>query len=110
MKKQPLNPLDQLTALCQRIRKIREAKDLKQEDMAYVLEISQKTYSKIETGATKLSVERLIEIANLLEVDVAELLKFTVTEVHTESVDNFNEKRIKQLEEAVVSLRETLSK
>lgn len=110
MKKQPLNPLNQLTALCQRIRKIRETKELKQEDMAYVLEISQKAYSKIETGATKLSVERLIEIANLLEVDVTELLKFTATEVQTESTDNFNEKRIKQLEEAVVSLREILGK
>jgi transcriptional regulator with XRE-family HTH domain len=110
MKKQPQTPLDQLTALCRRIRKLREAKEFKQEDIAHSLEISQKAYSKIETGATKLSVERLIEIANLLEVDVAELLKVNTKEVQTDSVDNFNEQRIKQLEEAVVSLRETFVK
>ena len=110
MKKQPLNPLDQLNALCLRIRKIRETKELKQENMAHLLAISQKAYSKIETGTTKLSVERLIEIANLLEVDVAELLKANTKEVQIESGDNFNEQRIKQLEEAVVSLREILGK
>ncbi len=110
MKKQPQNLQKMLPALCLRIRKIREAKDLKQEEIAHSLEISQKAYSKIETGATKLSVERLIEIAQVLEVDAAELLKANPKEVQTDSNGNFNEKRIKQLEEVVVSLQERLGK
>ncbi len=112
MKKQKrrLNSRDQLAALCLKIRKMREAKDLKQADMAHPLEISQKAYSKIETGVTKLSVERLIEIAQVLEVDVAELFKVNNKEAQTESADNFCEKRIQQLEEAILSLREMLGK
>ncbi len=43
--------------------------------MAMRLGISQNTYSKIEIGKTKLTVEKLIAIALILEVNVAELLK-----------------------------------
>jgi hypothetical protein len=46
----------------------------------------------------------------LEEVDVTELLKVNKKEVRVESAENFNGKRIKELEEAVVSLRETLDK
>lgn len=83
---------------------------MKQEDIAHLLEISQKAYSKIETGATKLSVERLIEIAQVLDVDATDLLKANNQGVETDSIDSYYEKRIIQLEEAIVSLRETIGK
>ncbi len=57
------------------IRKLRERDYITQEYMAMRLGISQNTYSKIEIGKTKLTVEKLIAIALILEVNVAELLK-----------------------------------
>jgi transcriptional regulator with XRE-family HTH domain len=57
------------------IRKQREKDFLSQEYMAHKLGISQNTYSKIELGKNKLTVDRLIGIAEILGVEVAELLK-----------------------------------
>ena len=42
--------------------------------MAFKLGISQKAYSKIEAGVTKLTVERLVEISLILELNVEDLL------------------------------------
>jgi len=42
---------------CMKIRRAREAKEWTQESMAHQLRISQKAYSKIESGKTRLSVE-----------------------------------------------------
>ncbi len=42
--------------------------------MAQELEISTRAYSKLESGETRLSVKRLYQIAELLEVSVFELL------------------------------------
>ncbi|WP_412469146.1 helix-turn-helix domain-containing protein [Pedobacter sp. KLB.chiD] len=56
------------------IRKIREYRYYTQEYLAVKLNISQNAYSKIELGYTKLTVERLFEIAVILNVGVAHLL------------------------------------
>ena len=48
-----------------KIRRIREAKDYKQEFMAAKLNISQRAYSSIENGQTQLTVERLFEIIKI---------------------------------------------
>jgi len=53
-----------------RIRKIRESKDLSQENMASELDITTSAYSKIERGTTDPSASRLLQIAKILEVDV----------------------------------------
>ncbi|MES2427113.1 MAG: helix-turn-helix transcriptional regulator [Bacteroidota bacterium] len=45
-----------------------------QEYMAFKLEISQNAYSKIELGYTKLTVETLFNIADLLETDITDFL------------------------------------
>jgi transcriptional regulator with XRE-family HTH domain len=55
-----------------RIRKLREAKDLSQENVAFELGLSRSGYNKIETGATDPSAKRLLQIAEVLEVDVKE--------------------------------------
>lgn len=57
------------------IRKIREAKHYTQDYMAMKLAISQNAYSKIELGYTKITVERLFQIAYLLDVDPIDLLR-----------------------------------
>lgn len=57
------------------IRKIREHLNYTQEYLAMKLNISQNAYSKIELGYTKITLERLYQIAQVLEVDVIELIK-----------------------------------
>jgi transcriptional regulator with XRE-family HTH domain len=48
------------------IRKQREAKNYTQEYLAAKLKISQNAYSKIELGYTKITLERLFQIADIL--------------------------------------------
>ncbi len=57
-----------------RIVEQRKAKGLTQKEMAEKLNIAQVNYSKIETGQTQLTVERLVSIARILEVDLITLL------------------------------------
>ena len=54
-----------------RIRKLRVSKDYTQDNMAAELELTAGAYAKIERGETDPSVTRLIQIAQILDVDVA---------------------------------------
>ena len=56
------------------IRHKRELRNYTQEYLALKLNISQNAYSKIELGYTKITVERLFQIADILEFEVAELI------------------------------------
>ncbi|UKT63533.1 helix-turn-helix domain-containing protein [Pedobacter mucosus] len=56
------------------IRKIREYRDYTQDYLAAKLKISQNAYSKIELGYSKLTVDRLFQVALILEVEVNHLL------------------------------------
>lgn len=60
----------------EKIRNVRELKNLTQEYMAEKLGITQAGYSKIESGATKLSYAKLSEISKILGVEVEELMAF----------------------------------
>jgi transcriptional regulator with XRE-family HTH domain len=56
------------------IRKIREHRNYTQEYLAAKLKISQNAYSKIELGYTKITVDRLFHIADILETDPVDIL------------------------------------
>jgi transcriptional regulator with XRE-family HTH domain len=56
------------------IRKIREYREYTQEYLAMKLGISQNAYSKIELAYTRITLERLIQIAQILEVDSVDLI------------------------------------
>lgn len=56
------------------IRLLRKQRNLTSEDMCERLCISQSAYSRMETGQTVLSVERLARIAEVLQVDLPFLL------------------------------------
>lgn len=58
----------------EKIRKARINKNYKQEDVAGFLGITQRAYSKLETGETQIKLDRLEEIAKLLDVSLLELL------------------------------------
>ncbi|HVV55784.1 MAG TPA: helix-turn-helix transcriptional regulator [Mucilaginibacter sp.] len=55
--------------VAENIRKIREYRNYTQEYLAAKLHISQNAYSKIELGYTKITVDRLFDIADILEAD-----------------------------------------
>ncbi|MEN9611143.1 MAG: hypothetical protein RLZZ628_1957 [Bacteroidota bacterium] len=59
-----------------KIKKIRELRNYTQEYMAEQLKISQEGYSKIEANRTKVSLERVEQIAKILKVDFYDLLSF----------------------------------
>lgn len=61
--------------LTENIRAIREKLGYSQEYMAMKLGIGQNGYSKIELGYTRITVERLFEIAKILNTDVFVLLQ-----------------------------------
>jgi transcriptional regulator with XRE-family HTH domain len=57
-----------------KIREIRKDKGYSHEYMAHLLGISQVAYSKIEKNETKLTVDRLFKIAEILDVKVGDVL------------------------------------
>lgn len=58
----------------QKIKNIRELKDFTQEYMAEQLGITQAAYSKIETGQTKLTPNKISDIAEIFDMDASDLI------------------------------------
>ena len=56
------------------IRNLREDRDLKQKEIAAMLNISQNTYSQYETGVIALTAEHLVKLADFYHVSVDYLL------------------------------------
>ena len=59
-----------------KLKQLRELKNFTQEYMAQQLGLSTRAYSKIESGETQLTINRLNEIAAILEVDPIQALGF----------------------------------
>ncbi|NYA25940.1 helix-turn-helix transcriptional regulator [Haemophilus haemolyticus] len=59
----------------EKIRKIREAKDWSQEQMAEKLDMSLNGYAKIERGESKIYLDKLEQIAQVFDIDVVELMQ-----------------------------------
>ena len=62
-----------------RLREIREDRDIKQKDIAKILNVSQNTYSQYENGIIQLTAESLIKLADFYNVSVDYLLGRTDT-------------------------------
>ena len=69
-----------------KIREFRKKKGYSHETMAHELNMSQPAYSKIEKNETKLSVERLFEIANILETPVEKFLEINPNNVYNQDL------------------------
>lgn len=52
------------------IRDIRRSKEYSQEYMAVAMGISQNSYSRLETGQTKMTIAKILQISSLLEIEV----------------------------------------
>ena len=59
------------------LRGIREDRDIKQKDIAKILNVSQNTYSQYETGVISLTAEVLIKLADYYNVSIDFLLDRT---------------------------------
>jgi len=59
------------------LKAIREDRDIKQKDLAKLLNVSQNTYSQYETGVISLTAEVLIKLSDIYGVSVDYLLDRT---------------------------------
>mgnify|MGYP003542723979 FL=1 len=59
------------------LKSIREDKDIKQKDIAKILNVSQNTYSQYETGVISLTAEILIKLSDFYDVSIDYLLDRT---------------------------------
>lgn len=73
---------------------IREKQNLTQEQMANELGLSTNGYANLERSETRLSVDRLEQIANIFGVDITELMTSdennTIMVYHSTSTSNLN--------------------
>lgn len=74
-------------AIGQRIRKVRKARGLSQEELAEKIGISVTHMSHIETGNTKLSLPVFVELADTLEVRTDDLLSDNSPTARSVSID-----------------------
>jgi transcriptional regulator with XRE-family HTH domain len=75
-----------------KIRILREIKGYTQENMAAELNLSTKAYQKIEVGETQLTINRLNQISEILEISSLEILNFDENAI-------FDKKPIKLIDE-----------
>lgn len=81
--------IDQKTkTIVSNIKSIREHKGYTQDYLAAKLKISQNAYSKVELGYSSLSVERLLQIAQILEMEAIDLFDFEAPEAITKAREN----------------------
>ena len=59
------------------LKSIREDRDIKQKDIAKILNVSQNTYSQYETGVISLTAEILIKLSDFYDVSIDYLLDRT---------------------------------
>lgn len=98
-----------------KIKQIRELKNFTQDYMAQKLGLSTRAYSKIETGETQLTINRLNEISGILGVQPMEVLGFDdkkIFNINNSTGNNgynnilYPEKLIQQYEETIQALKE----
>ena len=98
-----------------KIKQIRELKNITQEYIATQLGLSIRAYSKIETGETQLTINRLNEISKALGIDPIEVLGFDDKQVFNNCKQdgyiginhiNLPEKLIQQYEKTIAVLED----
>ena len=115
----------------QKIKKIRELRNFTQEYMADKLAISQTSYGNLEREETEITLKRLLQVAQILEIKIGDLLGFDENKMlvgnmnhNTKSVLNgvvYNhesfererklyEERISDLQKTVDNLQKTVEK
>ena len=104
-------------AIGQRIRKIRKAHNLSQEELAERIGISTTHMRHIETGNTKLSLPVFVDLAAALEVRTDELLYDSDSAVRSASIeeivrllDTCTTQQVKIIEDVLKATKTSLNK
>jgi transcriptional regulator with XRE-family HTH domain len=108
------------TSIKTHIHNLRKKKNLTQNEIANLLNISTNAYRKIEKGSTAIINAHVIKLADLMETTTEELvlgysptqtMDSTIKEVHEEYGNKVNllENRVTQLEKLIDSLEETIA-
>jgi len=63
-----------MKAYCELLRELRESRDLKQSDIAMVLNTTQQVYSRYETGINELPLRHLVTLCRFYHVSADYLL------------------------------------
>jgi len=106
-----------------KLKQIREDKKVSQQEVAYYLKVSQKTYSNIEANKSSLSIIQLLKLGAFLDFNIIEFLKeqqFFFNKVnnlsHKENDNTLPKKlleqyeyRIREKEQVIVLLREKIT-
>ncbi len=96
-----------MTIVGLKLRKIRELRDFSQEYVATQLDMSQKAYSKIECGDTKLNKQKLNNILKVLDISESEFLDFD----ETHAIDNNEDCAVRAMYERLIKqYRERIDK
>lgn len=74
----------------EKIRFMREERNWSQEEMAAKLNMSVNGYSKIERGESRVHIPKLEQIAEILEMDIIELMSLGEKSVYFSANDNGN--------------------
>jgi transcriptional regulator with XRE-family HTH domain len=101
-----------------KIKQIRELKNFTQEHVATHLGLTTRAYSKIESGETQLTINRLNEISSILGVEPMEVLGFDEKQVFNNCKQegniginhiNIPEKLIQQYEKTIQILEDEVT-
>jgi len=79
-----------MNAVASKIKKLRSSIGLTQEQMADRVHLSLKAWQKIENGITRLDLDRLNQIAEILEISLVDLINADGNYVHQEIHKNDN--------------------
>lgn len=92
-----------------KLKQIREEKKISQQEVAYHLNISQKTYSNIEANKSSLSIIQLFKLGTFLDFNIMEFLKEQQLDfnkvnnlTHKENNNTFSKKLLEQYEYRII--------
>lgn len=106
-----------MNGVCNKIRMFRELKNYTQSYVTDQLNVSQNTYSKIESGVIRLTLERLGAISEILEAPIEEFLRSDSQILNFENnsiekfcahVENLHEVNRELIENTIEILREQI--
>ena len=80
-----MDPRDLRQAFAANLRRLRHARGISQEDLAYTADVNRSYVSKLEKGASYPGLEILAKLANVLGVEAADLLKVPLADREPDS-------------------------
>lgn len=106
------NIRQEMPEILDKIRKYRKNKGYSHDYMAIELDISPSTYTKIERNEVKLTVERFLQIAEILDISPASFLKSSGNNVVIQNNTDFENAYVENLQqldrELVITLKEEI--